>query len=189
MGWGGIEIKVEVVDDPVSEAELVDGMWQLVSDQWRVMLPPPWFKVASRWIGQGSDSLLVFQEPGGSPSEEQPAEALLFMFYDTVGWPSALAKHWLALALARSDGSDLRDTLRAYGYALAEGRLTLPAAWSRLTFVVDASRIGWVVEDGVEWQTAEPTHEPDADLSTLTRASAVAIRAGGSCQCPVCRIA
>lgn len=180
-------------DGAASGLEVRKAVIQFLSKAWRAALPKDQAEIARQWIDQGCDSLLMILVHEGEDSEgewenEEPADQILFNFYDSAEWGSELARHWLAHALVAGE-ADLTKKLAALGYERRAGSwYPTTKDLSAARFLVDDGRVGHPEEDGMNWQIPED----DAgmtdyeELSDAQKGAAEKVRSGGPCQCAYC---
>ncbi len=181
-------------DGAASGLEVRKAVIQFLSKAWRAALPKDQAGIARRWIDQGCDSLLMILVHEGEDSEgewenEEPADQILFHFYDSAEWGSELAHHWLAHALVAGE-ADLTKQLAKLGYERRAGSwYPTTKDLSEARFLVDEGRVGHPEEDGMNWQIPEDAAGMTnyEELSAAQKDAAEKIRSGGSCQCAYCK--
>jgi hypothetical protein len=142
-------------------------------------------KLAKGWIALGQDSLLTIESEPDEKSPEQ-AKRVLFVFYDSVDWSSALAVHWVEVSLAY-ERKWLEGALGRAGYRLTGGRLPSPEAL-RGNFFMQGKRIGCAEEGGVVWQFPDVLQQDYSELGPRIRKRAEAALDGlAPCGCPLCQ--
>jgi hypothetical protein len=181
MGAFGLTIRIQAAGSPGRVPDLKDTVIDLVVRAWRDILGEenPFAQHAANWIDFGEDSLISYEEN---------ATSIAFVFYHSVKWPSALAKHWLRVALGVVQPS-VEHALHEAGFKLDPERTT--PSESPL-FFVDGKRIGIASLREVEWQIEEAGDDyelgstPFAELSETARIAVERVLASNRCECPLC---
>jgi hypothetical protein len=187
MGASGWSIELERERNAAPVDELVDAVREHIVEQW-LYWPRrrAWWEMAQSWVHRDLASIEV----------EENAEArvaLMFMFYDSVRWPSLLAAHWVNLALARRRRK-FEEKLGALGYAIhdSDGRFpTLLLQPRQHLFFVHDGKIGIADRKSIEWQTSTKSeldlpNTPFARLDAKGRAKVLRVLASNRCECPIC---
>lgn len=185
MGSSGYGFDIEVIDGrtPAPSGVLYEAFRVFLVKQWKAAVSKPQLKMAKDWILQGEDSLLTL----GDEEEdlEEPATRLLFMFYETVDWPQALAYHWLYLALVCAR-TEVEALLEQHGYQVVANDYPSEKHIDDV-FIVASRKIGQPGDDGVFWQYPESDFTDYNDLPKKTKEMALAARDKKvACACPYC---
>src|SRR3954471_13538915 len=100
MGSSGYGFDLSPVEgrEQSSRGKLYDAARELVLAHWQATIPSTYREHMGEWLrSDAGESLMTVGDE--DEDRDEPADGLLFMFYETVSWPSELAGHWLHLAL------------------------------------------------------------------------------------------
>lgn len=178
----GVDLKPLGKGKPAApRGEVFDATRALLVKTWRARLPKKYRDAAIEWVDNGGDSLCTVGVYGDRDKQDltQPADKVLFWFYDSVDWGLALCEHWLRLAMIEVR-KDWEKELAKLGYAITGKYI----GKSDDRFILVGDRIGHPDDDGIFWQLPDDdyTDYEECDAKTMKLVEA----AKKKCACPWC---